>query len=274
MTTHKFLFVYVFGIQLFLSNRCLAQTPENEMNLLKAKILQYESLIGVYQDSIRMANEAIKNHRLRVLENEGSFLRAVIRYRTYVAEDARAGYKTIGYLEPGDSVILHAVKDYKFLASGKGMTGYIGGTSVGKSPEIDAFYEMQLKKEQEEIRRQRAEQLRIDKREKRIKDSIENARQEKYYAQELAEKQKQLAELKKLRADRIRKLFGKHGTETVNRIINGDIWIGMTKLMAEHSVGPAKKINRTVTSTQVHEQWVYDEMYLYFENGILTSFQD
>ena len=39
------------------------------------------------------------------------------------------------------------------------------------------------------------------------------------------------------------------------------------------SWGDPKKINKSVGSWGVHEQWVYENQYLYFENGKLASFQ-
>lgn len=39
--------------------------------------------------------------------------------------------------------------------------------------------------------------------------------------------------------------------------------------------GKPDRINRTITATRVHEQWVYsDNSYLYFENGKLTAIQN
>lgn len=38
--------------------------------------------------------------------------------------------------------------------------------------------------------------------------------------------------------------------------------------------GRPDKVNRTTNAYGVREQWVYDNKYLYFENGILTSIQD
>ena len=50
----------------------------------------------------------------------------------------------------------------------------------------------------------------------------------------------------------------------------------MTEAMARESVGYPDDINKTTGAWGVHEQWVYSEndMYLYFENGKLTSWQD
>jgi len=56
----------------------------------------------------------------------------------------------------------------------------------------------------------------------------------------------------------------------------GSVLLGMTAEMARSARGEPSDINRTVGSWGVHEQWVYSDTgtYLYFENGILTSWQD
>lgn len=57
--------------------------------------------------------------------------------------------------------------------------------------------------------------------------------------------------------------------------------IGMTDDDAIEAIGRPQDINRTVTAAGTDEQWVYsgaawlgDEVYVYFENGILTSWQE
>lgn len=51
--------------------------------------------------------------------------------------------------------------------------------------------------------------------------------------------------------------------------------IGMTESEVYASTwGTPKKKNRTETANSVREQWVYDEGYIYFEDGRVTSIQD
>ena len=57
-------------------------------------------------------------------------------------------------------------------------------------------------------------------------------------------------------------------------IAEGKVRIGMSKEACQLSWGKPKKINKTTGSYGVHEQWVYDSSYLYFENGKLTSIQN
>lgn len=89
-------------------------------------------------------------------------------------------------------------------------------------------------------------------------------------------KQNQLQ--KKLRQENVVKfkqsLIDKYGSYNAKRILERKIWIGMTDELAIESWGKPNDINRSVGSWGVHEQWVYSSTYLYFENGILTSWQD
>lgn len=67
----------------------------------------------------------------------------------------------------------------------------------------------------------------------------------------------------------------KHEQETDKLIVSGKIRLGMTAEQVQQSWGKPKDINRSVGSWGVHEQWVYyGNKYLYFENDILTSWQD
>ncbi len=50
--------------------------------------------------------------------------------------------------------------------------------------------------------------------------------------------------------------------------------IGQTTTVVRRNMGSPDDINRSVGRWGVHEQWVYGNKYLYFENGILTSWQD
>ena len=69
-------------------------------------------------------------------------------------------------------------------------------------------------------------------------------------------------------------LIKKYGTTDAQRILEHKFWIGMTDKMARESMGTPNDINRTVGSWGVHEQWIYGKTYLYFENGVLTSYQN
>lgn len=75
---------------------------------------------------------------------------------------------------------------------------------------------------------------------------------------------------------RYARLIKLYGTTNAQGIMAGKYWIGMSDSMATESLGSPEKINRSTGSWGVHEQWVYSNgsLYLYFQNGILTSTQD
>jgi len=82
---------------------------------------------------------------------------------------------------------------------------------------------------------------------------------------DLAEKNPKLANLIK-----------RFGSRNAERIYKGEYWIGMTDVMARKSIGYPDDVNKSTGSWGVHEQWVYDKtkLYLYFENGKLSSIQN
>lgn len=60
----------------------------------------------------------------------------------------------------------------------------------------------------------------------------------------------------------------KFGRENWLRILEGKVLIGFTEEMVLLSWGEPKRINRA----SYGDQWIYDEQYLYFENGKLKAF--
>lgn len=66
----------------------------------------------------------------------------------------------------------------------------------------------------------------------------------------------------------------KFGITNMNKIMQRKVSIGMTKEMCRASWGEPNDINKTTGNFGVHEQWVYKNGYLYFENGKLTNIQN
>lgn len=73
---------------------------------------------------------------------------------------------------------------------------------------------------------------------------------------------------------RYKSLVEKYSKTTADRLLKGTIRIGDTKEMVIEARDKPSDINRSVGSWGVHEQWVYPNIYLYFENGKLTGWQD
>jgi hypothetical protein len=77
-----------------------------------------------------------------------------------------------------------------------------------------------------------------------------------------------------LKEKRLKRLTKEYGKRYAKYIFDGIICLGMSKKMVIEAKGEPDKVNRSVGSWGVHEQWVYNEMYLYFENNKLKSWQD
>lgn len=69
-------------------------------------------------------------------------------------------------------------------------------------------------------------------------------------------------------------ILKKFGSTKGKLILENKVRIGFTAEMCRYSWGNPIEINKTTGSYGVHEQWVFDGSYLYFENGILTTIQN
>jgi len=57
------------------------------------------------------------------------------------------------------------------------------------------------------------------------------------------------------------------------RVIRGEAWIGMTREQARLSLGEPSNVIETITSAGRRELWSYNNLYLYFDNGVATMIQ-
>ena len=110
----------------------------------------------------------------------------------------------------------------------------------------------------------------VDKEEYLQKEEEENLRVEannKLAKQTRIKREKE----KKERKEAILKKYGNRYGKLINE---GKVVIGMPSEVCRLAWGAPNKINRTTVAGGVHEQWVYDDRYLYMENGKLTAIQD
>jgi hypothetical protein len=73
------------------------------------------------------------------------------------------------------------------------------------------------------------------------------------------------------------KLWQKHkdwNRDYCQAIVNRRVIIGMNSEQVRAAWGRPERINRTVFPSHTSEQWVYGDSYLYFDDGVLASFQD
>lgn len=185
----------------------------------------------------------------------------------------------------GESIKLidyNASSDY-WLVSYKNVNGFVNGVYIEPSSTINDFKKYlvvkktQIAEENKRIEEQKAEERRIlksqqDAERRKIEDqqAVERIRLAKQKATEDEKKHQLLLDQKR------KELIKKYGTDSGTKISEGKIWIGMTDKMARESWGDPDENNRSVGSWGVHEQWIYERYntYVYFENGILTSWQD
>ena len=144
------------------------------------------------------------------------------------------------YNERKKVVILDYRNDF-FGVCVDSICGYMHEMWIEKNKQIDAFIKMKIEQEKQLI--QIAEERKIKVEEKEY-DDLE------------------------------KKYIKKYGEETYRELKKGYYWIGMNQEMATISLGSPNDINRSVGSWGIHEQWVYKNLYLYFENGKLKSYQN
>ena len=76
------------------------------------------------------------------------------------------------------------------------------------------------------------------------------------------------------RAIKLKELEKLYGSDNANKILNNNIWIGMTEDMCLRSIGLPTIKNKTTNADGNSDQWVYENKYLYFDNGVLTTWQE
>jgi hypothetical protein len=160
--------------------------------------------------------------------------------------------------EAKEIIILNYKNDY-FEIKTDLFQGYVQKDFIQTTVEVLKLQEI---KEEESLKRAKEEV----KKQQQIEESIEKER-----LTNLAIEEKKAKENNALIE---KKNIAKYGIKLYSKLKNGYVWLGMTKDMAIISLGNPKEVNRSTGVWGVHEQWVYNTSYYYFENGIMTSYQD
>jgi hypothetical protein len=226
------------------------ETNKNQIeNLNKAK-QRLESVIKVKQDSLILINQQIDRFTQENLFSKlkarsgGMVFKATIKMSGKIRKDSNPNAVVLTLVNENDTVLLTDFIDDYWIVNKGPYFGYINEMFINKTPDLktfkDAIYErtgrMALKMEEEKTEREKAA-------------------------------------LEKRTQERMDRLIKKYGKENGERISNGEYWIGMSPEMATESLGNPETINHSVGSWGVNEQWVYPSLYLYFDNGVLTSYQ-
>ena len=222
------------------------------------RIIQLENEIKIKTDSLNEIRKEIK--QLQNQEILSSFqsddgeltMRATLRMNGKLRKSSNPLSQVISHLNKSDTVKLTDFQEGYWVINNGQYFGYLHELYISDTEEVQIF--------KEEIERKN-EEFRIKKeKEDEEKKMIEN--------------NKQTAIQKQKQNEYRQGILNKYGNVTGQKLLDGYYWIGMTSEMAKISLGAPRSINRTVGSWGVHEQWVYYSMYLYFEKGILTSYQD
>lgn len=138
--------------------------------------------------------------------------------------------------------------------------GFIYNSDIKQNKQFDKFRDsVKIVKEREDLL------MKKEKATKQYKAKLNKEKEDEFRTQEKAEEDYKL---------RVNRLNQEYGSSIASKILNREIWIGMSKEIAIESLGKPRKVNRTVTPNRVTEQWVYFTKYLYFEENILTSWQE
>lgn len=232
---------FIFLIIIFSSFTCLAQeTGISELENQKKEVLNY---IIILNDSIRKIDLKINAIKAKEIQKMivDSILKATVKKGAKLRKTASPLGILITSLSEDVEVIIIDYIDGYFGVCTDSICGYMSDLWIKRNDVINDF-----------IKSKEAEERELERLEKESK---------------LKEQKAEWVELEK-------QYIKKYGQNTYNKLKKGYYWIGMSREMATISLGRPNDINRTVGSWGVHEQWVYDDLYLYFENGKLTSYQD
>ena len=223
----------------------LAQDNKELERLLQLKELVSKEIIQL-QDSVKKIEAEIKSieydNALRLISD--SAITTMSKGRAIIRRTPSPSEKPLVVLDKPTKLILLDFVDGYFGVLADSIYGYISDMWIEQDERIKKFLE--------------AKRLESEK--------LSQLAQERSKA--IEEKEKQLLEEKYIK---------QYGKEVWQKLKWGHFWIGMDREMAIISLGYPDDINRTVGSWGVHEQWVYStrrKLYLYFENGVLNSYQD
>lgn len=208
---------------------------------LKTEAARLKSVIKNCSDSLIIIEKEIKLLQNQSLasnfidqKESGNIMIAVCNSGGILRSESRAMSEEVGRLNKNDTVILSKYSDGYWLIKKGDLTGYISELFITENEDIKYFKEKNEKKNQE------------------IKRQLELRNQEDYR----------------------KKIIARFGKINGEKLLDGYYWVGMTDEMAIISLGPPNNKNNSVGSWGTHEQWVYDDLYLYFENGKLESYQN
>jgi hypothetical protein len=230
-----FLIITLYALQSF--------AQKTELTKLEKQKIEVLNQIKILTDSVKgidLKINIIKSQEIRKMIND-STLNATVSSGAKLKKSPNPLGELITVLTEDKKVIILDYKDGYFGVCTESICGYMSDVWIKRNDKINSFIQTKIA-EEKELKRLETER-------------------------KLKTQQEQYAKLEK-------QYIAKYGQNTYEKLKQGFFWIGMNKEMATISLGSPNDVNRTVGTWGVHEQWVYDNLYLYFENGKLTSYQN
>jgi hypothetical protein len=230
----------------------------SELEKLKQNLT---SEINNLNDSLKKVDIQItflKSKEIKKIVSDSSLV-STARKGAYIKKSSNVMGKIITKLTEKKQVTLLDYFNGYFGVCTDSICGYMNELWIENNEKIDEFIK---------VKKQEQKELKILKEQKR--KQILNEEYVNLELQKQKEYQKQKEEFARLEKIYIQK----YGKSIYQKLKKGRYWLGMNKEMAKIALGYPSSINRTVGSWGVHEQWVYFNVYLYFENGKLTSYQN
>jgi hypothetical protein len=246
MKTFIFILIFILSI---LFNLTAQQSNNKEIESLNLRKVKLESEIAKKQDSLKLINQRIErllsqSSNSQVKAIIGLTYKAIVINPGKIRKEGNPNSDILTLVNPNDTVLLTGYNDGYWVVNRGQYFGYINEMYIRGEPGLDKFKSSMLFRN--EVLKNRA----LDE-----------------------ERDKQLAEYKKKQAQKRVYLINKYGKHKGERLLARSFWIGMTDEEAIDSLGPPENINSTVGTWGRNEQWIYERLYLYFDNGIMTSYQ-
>jgi hypothetical protein len=234
------------------------ETNRNNIHELEDISARLAAEIKTKSDSLNLINEEIKHYQNQIylakfkLKGDELIMPAKIKMEGKLRKSNSPLSDIITIISINDTVNLTDYQLGYWIANKNQFFGYLSEIYVDETEEIKIFKEELIKLNNEfRIRKEKEETER-----RRLEIKEESAIQK--------EKEREYRQ----------KIYNQYGKDIGQKLLDGYYWIGMTSKMALVSLGEPRSINKSVGKWGTHEQWVYYATYLYFENGILTSYQN
>jgi hypothetical protein len=233
---------------------------------LKNEVSRIEGDIQAKSDTLKALQKKIeKQYLLSKLQVSGGSLSIPVLMKTgaTVRKSNEPISEAVAYVQKNDTIELAGYKDGYWIVRKGDLLGYLSELYITETDEIKIL-KSGLKSQND---------ARLDSIKLVEKKKQEILNQEREAIIEKSEEKRQAIQ-DKVDSDWRKKIVAKYGATIAKKLFDQYYWIGMTDEMARISLGEPVTINRSVGSWGVNEQWVYEDLYLYFDNSKLTSYQN